>query len=171
VGNLLHFSHAERRALPIAPEPTDVRALLGQIVAEFEPLAARGGSALRLEPGPAARATVDRAALRQVTLNLLDNAVKYGRPGQTVAVAVANDAAWLTLSVQDQGPGVAPGLRERVWQRFWRGEAARRTGVTGTGIGLAIVRELVQAHGGRVIVEDAPGGGARFVVRLPGRPA
>jgi signal transduction histidine kinase len=69
--------------------------------------------------------------------------------------------------VTDEGPGVPPGERERIWERFWRGEAARSAGVTGTGIGLATVRDLVSLHGGSCGVESAAPWGARFVVRIP----
>ena len=72
--------------------------------------------------------------------------------------------------VDDQGPGIPPGDRERVWERFWRLERDRGSPVAGTGIGLAVVRELVALHNGRAWVEDAPGGGARFVLELPAAP-
>jgi signal transduction histidine kinase len=71
------------------------------------------------------------------------------------------------IAVADEGPGVPAAARERIWDRFWRDERARSSSVVGTGIGLAIVRELVTLHGGRYVVGDAPGGGARFEVRLP----
>ena len=103
--------------------------------------------------------------LRQVLLNLLDNAIKYGPEGQVVTVKVTAEGSEVILSVADQGSGVPVAERPRVWERFWRAPAAN--GVTGTGIGLALVRELAEVHSGSVTVEDAPGGGAHFIVRLP----
>jgi signal transduction histidine kinase len=101
-------------------------------------------------------------------LNLLDNAVKYGPTGQTVTVGAApqpNGGA--RIWVDDCGPGVPRPDRERVWDRFWRLERDRGSAVAGSGIGLAVVRELAGLHRGRTWVEDAESGGSRFVVELP----
>jgi signal transduction histidine kinase len=167
VENLLHFSRAERGTLRLAPETVDLGALTGEIVAEFTPLAEKAGAALRIEGAESLSAQADPAAWRQIVLNLLDNAVKYG--GAAVTIRLAPDGGFLRLSVSDEGPGVPPDDRERIWKRFWRGDAARGAGVTGTGIGLATVRDLVTLHGGECWVEPADPQGARFVVRLPGR--
>jgi signal transduction histidine kinase len=111
--------------------------------------------------------SVDAEAFRQVMLNLLDNAVKYGPPGQmvTVTLRLVNDVA--RVAVEDQGPGVAAGDIDHIWAPFYRGAA--HTDVSGgTGIGLTIVRQLVKLHGGQAAVERGLSGGARFVVDLPG---
>jgi len=107
-------------------------------------------------------------------LNLLDNAVKYGPPGQVVTVGLAASDQRARLWVDDQGPGIPAADRERVWDRFWRLERDRGSAVAGTGIGLAVVRELVALHGGRAWAEDGqsatlPAGarGVRFVIELP----
>jgi signal transduction histidine kinase len=107
----------------------------------------------------------DRDMLRQVVVNLLDNAVKYGPAGQTVTVEVLTRPRAALIAVTDQGPGVPPAERALVFQRFWRGP--RVNGITGTGIGLALVQELVALHGGSVVVAAGPDGGARFEVCLP----
>jgi signal transduction histidine kinase len=109
---------------------------------------------------------VDADALRQVLLNLLDNAVKYGPRGQEVAVTLAREDGRLRLAVEDEGPGIPPEERERVFERFHRLERDRASPVTGTGLGLAVVRELVARHGGRCAVERGRFG-ARVVVELP----
>ena len=166
VDNLLQFSRSGQRATPFAPELVDVGRLAAEIVEDIEPLAAARGARIHIEIGLDTDAPVDRDMLRQVLLNLLDNAIKYGPEGQTVTVAVAGADGDVVLSVADQGPGVPAAERNRVWERFWRGQAAN--GVTGTGIGLTLVKELVELHGGEVSVAEAPAAGARFVVRLSG---
>jgi signal transduction histidine kinase len=176
VENLLHFSRSERQVAQVVPEPTLLGPAVQSVVESFAPLAAARDVTVRVEParggGPPAVALADPAALRQMLLNLLDNAVKYGPAGQTVTVRVesgeSGDDSRVRISVEDQGPGVPSADRERVWERFWRLERDRGTSVAGTGIGLAVVRELAALHRGRAWVEDAPGaGGARFVIELP----
>ena len=111
-------------------------------------------------------ALIDPPAFKQILLNLLDNAVKYGRPDQTIVVTIgrADDRAW--VSVADEGPGIPAEARARIFAPYSRLVTASSTAVAGTGIGLAVVRELVRQHGGRVRVDDAPAGGACFVVEL-----
>ena len=98
----------------------------------------------------------------------MENAVYYG--GGATRVSLEQDRSVARLAVEDAGPGVAPDERERVFDRFFRGSASgrRRSGGQGSGLGLSLVAEHVRLHGGRVWVEDGPGGvGARFVVELP----
>ena len=171
VENLLHFSRAERRALQIYPENTDITGLLHETATEFAPLALRGGSTISLALEPGVRASVDPAAIRQVVLNLLDNAVKYGRRGQVITVRLSAAGGSARIAVEDQGSGIAAEDRARIWERFWRSESARQAGVTGTGVGLAIVSDLVRLHGGTAAAQSAPEGGARIVIDLPARRA
>jgi two-component system sensor histidine kinase MprB len=100
--------------------------------------------------------------------NLLDNAAKYGPADGRVEITLRHDSVSgaAEMAVRDYGPGVAPDEREHIFDRFARGAQSRAH--HGSGLGLAIVRQVAQAHGGDVCVEDAPGGGARFVMRLPG---
>jgi signal transduction histidine kinase len=185
VENVLHFSRAERRIARLAPESTVLGGLLKDVSDGFAPLAASQRTALRLALQSGVMASVDPSAIRQILLNLLDNAVKYGAPEQTVVVGLAlvgatgreprqasgaapsAATAVARIWVDDGGPGVAPSDRDRIWERFWRLPDEAQSAVAGTGIGLAVVRELVALHGGRAWVEDAPGGGARFVVEIP----
>ena len=166
VENLLHFSRAERGTLRVAPEETDAGALTREIVAEFGLLADKAGVVVQADAIEPVLLCVDPGAWRQIVLNLLDNAVKYGA-GSAVAVALSATPHGARLSVTDRGSGVSPGDRERIWERFWRGAHAGN-GVTGTGIGLATVRDLVRLHGGSCRVENAEPQGARFVVEIPG---
>jgi signal transduction histidine kinase len=117
-------------------------------------------------------ATVDRGAVQQILVNLLDNAVKYGPQGQTVRIAATLHDGSARLTVEDEGPGILPRERELIWERFWRPEGEGDVAVAGTGIGLSVVRELAELHGGGSWVEARQPAGARFVVELPGaRPA
>lgn len=172
VENVLRFGRAERADARAVRAPHPVAPLLADAVEAFAPLAHAAGAEVRLAPPPEAAVPVDPDAFRQVLVNLLDNAVKYGPRGQTVEVAAAvGPGGVLRVRVDDRGPGVPPGERERVWQPFYRMERDRLGAVGGSGIGLAVVCELVEEHGGRVEVEDAPGGGARFTLELPGAEA
>jgi signal transduction histidine kinase len=171
VENLLHFSRAERQSLRVAPVPTLVSPLIRGVLESFAPLAGtrRVHIATSLREGVVALA--DEGALRQMLLNLLDNAVKYGPEGQVVTVGMdPTNGDRVRLWVQDQGPGIPAAERERIWQQFWRLERDRGSAVAGTGIGLSVVRQLAALHRGRVWVETAPGGGARFVLELPAAP-
>lgn len=173
VENILQLSRSERGALQVTPRRRNLSALLDELVTELEPLVVGGrlgdGNPVRLrssiEPGVFAR--VDADALHQIVLNLLDNAVKYGAPKHGTAevrLLLRRRTGRAELVVEDRGPGIPRRERGRVWERFHR--LARDSEVTGTGIGLAVVRELVEAHGGRVRVEEGEDGGARFVVEL-----
>lgn len=168
VENILHFSRSERRGSRIAPVPVEVAPLLREIADSFAPLAHSRRVSLEVQAEPGIVATLDRDALRQVLLNLLDNAVKYGPPEQTVTVGVEQVGDRVRIRVDDQGPGVPAAERERVWEPYRRLEREAEAATGGSGIGLAVVRELVALHGGRASVTDRPGGGARFVVELPG---
>jgi len=175
VENLLHFSRSERRLTRLAPAPAPLARLVSEAAEAFAPLAAARGVFLRTALADGIVAPVDADALRQMLLNLLDNAVKYGPPGQTVTLGLAVADRRARISVDDQGSGVPAADRERVWDRFWRLERDRGSAVAGTGIGLSVVRELVALHGGRAWVEDAPasdsrGRGCRFVIELPLEP-
>jgi signal transduction histidine kinase len=167
VDNLLYVARGERSSMPLSPEDTELGPALREIVESFAPLAASRGSSVTLQLEDGVRASVDRNALRQILLNLLDNAVKYGPAGAPVLVAVERVRDVARIRVEDKGPGVPPAERERIWQRFARLDRDVDSAVAGSGIGLAIVRDLVLAQGGACRVEDAPGGGARFIVELP----
>lgn len=167
VDNVLQFSRAERGNLRLAPEPTRLDLLLRDVVDTFRPLAEARQVKVQVSSEPDITATVDSAAVRQVLLNLLDNAVKYGPAGQSVAVALARQNGDAVLSIEDQGPGIPAAAREKVWEPYWRLPRERESAVGGSGIGLAVVKDLVMAHGGSVAVADGERGGARFSIRLP----
>jgi signal transduction histidine kinase len=167
VENILQFSRAERSTPRVSLDSLELAALVDEVVESFAPLAGTRGTTVRTTHSGHAVALADRDALRQVLLNLLDNAVKYGPAGQTVTAGtrITGDGR-VQLWVDDQGAGIAARDKARVWEPFRRLDRAVEAGISGNGIGLAVVRELVTAQGGTVTVHDAPGGGASFVVTL-----
>jgi len=111
------------------------------------------------------RARIGDAALLQALTNVLDNALKFGSASQTVHVSAAHEGATVRIAVEDEGPGIAPALRDRVWTRYFRANGDAET--SGAGIGLWVVHDIVVRAGGRVRAEDAASGGARIVIDLP----
>ena len=167
VENVLDFSRGERGALAVSPEPARVAAAVEEIVEGFAPVATARGQRIETELDADAAARLDRGGFRQVLLNFLENAVKYGPAGQTIAVRAARQGVTVRISVDDAGPGIPADQRERIWEPYYRMNREIDRVVGGSGIGLSVVRELVARHGGRAWVEDAPGGGARFVAEFP----
>jgi signal transduction histidine kinase len=169
VDNVLLFSRSGRTLPQLKREPVHVTPLVGEIVDTFRPQAASKQTALVLETaGHSGPRSIDPNALRQMLLNLLDNAVKYGPRGQTVRVGVTCEPARIRITVEDEGPGVAGEDRARIWEPFWRASGSAEGG---TGLGLAIVRELSTQHGGSATVEATAAGGACFVLHLDAPPA
>jgi signal transduction histidine kinase len=168
VDSILSFTHTRRAEL--SPTRTDVATEIDEIVSGFEPLAQARGVRITTHLERGIEADVDRGALRQVLLNLLDNAVRYGPPQQNVTITTAAAGDTWTLEVADEGPGIPADERERIFDPYYRMKRDEGGAVGGTGIGLAVVRRLVKEHGGRVHVAAANGdgaAGARFVVALP----
>ena len=166
VENILHFSRAERRMTRLGPEPLDLNQSVQEIVADWLPLASATDVRIRTDFAPDVHAVADRSALRQMLLNLLDNAVKYGAHPQTVTVGTAQRGERVRIWIDDEGQGIPAHERERVWSSFYRLAQHANSSVAGSGIGLYVVRELARLHGGDAWIEDAPGGGARLVVEL-----
>lgn len=168
VENLLYVSRIGRGLPAVTLRARDVAADLREAVEGFAPLAATRHARLELAAPARLEARADGDAVRQMTLNLLDNAIKYGPAGQTVLIRLEPRNRKLRLTVDDQGPGVPASDRRRIFQRFVRLERDREANTGGTGLGLALVQELAARHGGSAWVESAPSGGARFVVEWPG---
>ena len=168
VENVLNFSRSEHDAQRVQARAIDLAAEVREAVDAFAPLARARRASLRADVEPGLRAHADPRALRQVLFNLFDNAVKYGPPGSTVTVGGApGEDGSVRVWVDDEGPGVPPAERDRIWSPYYRMQRDSETAVGGSGIGLAVVRELVAFQGGQAWVEDAPSGGARVVVELP----
>jgi two-component system OmpR family sensor kinase len=109
----------------------------------------------------------DPHQLRQVLANLTRNALVHTPGGSPIELSVARNGQEVSVSVRDHGPGLPADSEQSIFDRFWRAQGGRERGKAGAGLGLAIVRGVLDAHGGRISAENAPGGGAVFVVRLP----
>lgn len=166
VGDLETLAAAEAAGLRLAVADTDLSTVAMAAVDLLRPLAVE--KEIALHTSMAAAPTVgDVDRLQQVAVNLLTNAIKFTPHGGTVAVRTGIENGRAVLEVSDSGPGIPAGELERVFERFWRGTNA--AGAAGSGIGLAVVKELVDAHHGAVRASNGTGGGATFVVSLPGR--
>ncbi|HEV2236532.1 MAG TPA: HAMP domain-containing sensor histidine kinase, partial [Ktedonobacterales bacterium] len=167
INDLFTLARAEVGHLELSVVPTDVAAVARRVAETTAPLAWQSGRVevvAQAAPGlPGALA--DAGRLEQVLLNLVHNAVRHTPPGGIVAIHALAEDDDLLLRVRDTGSGIAPEDLPRVWQRFYRGDEGRASG--GSGLGLALVKELTEAMGGTVAAESAPGAGATFTVRLP----
>jgi len=167
VDNVLHFARTTEGRMQLAPAPTELGPLADAIVATFAPLAKERGVSVVADVREPVTALVDCGALRQIVLNLLDNAIKFGPRGQTVRLIIERANERARIVVEDEGPGIPLSDRERIWSPYVRLRRADSMANEGSGIGLAVVRELAELHGGEAYVEDAPGRGARFVAEVP----
>lgn len=167
VEQLLTLARSEPGTPVAQQESIDLAELVRQAVADTVPYAASRGTEFELEAEPGVRVEGERAALAALARNLADNAVRYAPPGTRVQVRVGRDQGAPALWVDDAGPGIPPGERERVFDRFYRreGDGAGET-AQGTGLGLAIVRSVAGRHGARVTLGDSPLGGLRVAVRF-----
>jgi len=163
VENVLSFSRASEPP-KLVLENVDVRTLAQETVEAFRPLAEARQATVTVDVAGGTAVRAERNAMRQVLINLLDNAVKYGPAGQTVLVEAVAQNGSVELAVEDQGPGIPPDKRDLIWQGFTRLEDG---GPSGSGIGLAVVQSLVERMGGTAEVSDSATGGSRFSVVLP----
>jgi signal transduction histidine kinase len=169
VDKVLCFDRIERGENTLMTEQTDVAPLVREVLEAFAPIAAARRAQVRTTLDDDVVADLDRGAIRQVLINLLDNAVKYGPTGQTISVVLdrSTDQRSAQIWVEDGGPGIPAAERERIWEPFHRLDRDANSAVAGSGIGLALVRNLTVAHGGHVFVADGMGGGSRFTIEIP----
>jgi signal transduction histidine kinase len=167
VESLLDFGRMEAGAKPYRLERLDAGRLVKATVDEF--IRDAGSEGLVMEcavpaEGPLVKA--DGEALAQALWNLLDNAVKYSGDKAVVHVEV-DPGNQVAIRVRDQGIGIPPPEKDQIFRKFVRGSSAKERGIKGTGIGLAMVKHIVDAHGGRIRVESVPGKGSTFTILLP----
>lgn len=161
--------YARNGSLSVEHTKVDLSELVTEMADEFRAPAEAKGVSVVGRADPDLWVDGDRHALRQALANLLANAERVSPPGSTVRVRAGAHPPWVWMSVEDEGPGIAPEDQDRVFQRFWRGERAGRSEVR-SGLGLTIVRQIAQAHGGAVKLASELGHGAAFAVWLPAAP-
>lgn len=173
INDLRQLSQAEAGQLPLQRQPVDLAGLAAEAAGLFAPLAAEQGVALTVDASDHLPAlNLDRDRMRQVLSNLINNALRHTPSGGSVTVALRRAAGSVTLAVRDTGDGLTPDELATVFDRFVRGSSGQRRDRGGAGLGLAIVRAVVYAHGGSVAVTSpGPGQGATFTLTLPLRPA
>ncbi|MEU4625137.1 ATP-binding protein [Actinoplanes sp. NPDC023801] len=165
IDDLLELTALESGHHRIRPGPTDLTAVVAAVVAG---LSAPAGVTVRTEMPPALQLEADEEGLRQIVGQLLSNAVKYSPDGgDIVNTASGEDPAVAELAVADSGIGIPAADREHLYTRFHRGANARHTAILGNGLGLPLVRGLVEAHGGTISLDPGHRPGTRIVVRLP----
>jgi signal transduction histidine kinase len=165
VDDLLLYAHHERP--DIHRDPIDLASVVSETVGDFAAAAATAGVDLRAEVAERLAVVGDPVALRRGLANLLSNAIRVSDPGTSVLVAAGHDDEMVWISVRDEGPGIDPDDVEHVFQRFWRGDlpSAREHGRSG--LGLAIVRQIAEGHGGQATVRSTVGVGSTFTIWLP----
>jgi two-component system, OmpR family, phosphate regulon sensor histidine kinase PhoR len=171
INDLLDLARLEAGQTRIAPVEVDIGEVAGRAVASVADTAAKKKIELAIDAGPGVRTVCDGRALEQVLVNLIDNAIKYTPAGGHVWVAVTSADGSIRIEVQDDGPGISPAHRERIFERFYRVDPGRSRDMGGTGLGLSIVRHLMTAMDGEVGVEPRAPSGSIFWVRLPPRRA
>ncbi len=161
---LLNLSRITAGKLELDPVPIDLSSLVCDVIQSLTPAAHHAGSPLGVNVADRVRGMWDRLAVEQITDNLLSNAIKYGA-GQPIKITLASDGTTAILHVQDNGIGISEADQVRIFGRFERAVTRRAHG--GFGIGLWVVRQLVDAMGGEIAVMSKPGSGSTFTVTLP----
>lgn len=167
VDAILKLSRLESRSTPMKKEVVDVGELIAGIVATHEAFVADSGLTLKYEMERGVRVLGDADMIRQATANLISNAVRYTPEGGLITVRVKRGDIMASISVQDTGIGLSPDEAKMVFSRFWRADAGRTRESGGLGIGLSVVKEIVERHNGWVQVEGRKGEGACFTIHIP----
>lgn len=167
IDQILVLARAEAGEIPLTMGDVDLGELAISLVEQIEPVAQAQGIAMQCEHVDAVVVQGDADWLKRVVLNLLDNAVKFTPRGGRVVIDVTRQGDAAQLAVRDTGVGIDPGVRPRVFERFFRADPARSRGVEGVGLGLSLAKWIVDRHHGRIEVDSQPGQGSTFTVILP----
>ena len=169
VESLLDFGRIEAGARPYRFERRDCAELVERVVEEFRREVQAVGYEVEFHGNGPAQIEADGEALSRAVWNLLDNAVKYSPDRRTIEVGLERREQSVSIAVRDRGIGIPAHERAAIFVKFHRGEQARARGIQGTGIGLAMVEQIVKAHHGRVELESEPGKGSTFTIVLPAK--
>jgi two-component system sensor histidine kinase KdpD len=167
VANLLDLTRLEAGAIRLDRQLQPIEEVIGVVLGRMDRQLAGHPVETHL-PGDLPPVPIDGLLVQQVLVNLLDNAVKFSPPGGAIELSAAHEGPDLVVAVADRGPGLPAGKEQQVFEKFFRGEGQAHTG---SGIGLAICRGIVELHGGRITAENRPGGGSVFRFTLPLKPA
>jgi heavy metal sensor kinase len=168
IDQVLTLARAEAGEIRLTRQSTDLGQLAGSLVDQLEPVAQAKGVALHSEPAAAAVIVDgDPNWLERLILNLVDNAIKFTPEGGAITVSVARDADNARLTVQDTGIGITAERMPHIFERFFRADPARSSGVEGVGLGLSLAKWIADRHHGRITVDSQPGRGSTFSVSLP----
>lgn len=171
VENVLHLARQRSGTPVLVRRPLDITELVEDAVRRASRQTEQAGFEVELEVQPGPRQVLGNArALQSAFLNLISNALKYGLPGRWLRVSVKageNGRREVRISVEDRGLGIETGDMKRLFDPFYRGKRTRSDQIEGSGLGLAVVRDVAEAHGGRISVESSPGEGSSFTLHLP----
>jgi|UniRef100_A0A7C3V6V0 heavy metal sensor kinase len=165
INTLMDIAEAETGTMRLKLGEVNLASLLGEVKDLYRYVADEKQITLSASYPPELLVTGDAARLRQALANLVDNAVKYTPTGGRIEVSAAVAGPWRTVTVQDNGPGISPEDLPKIWDRLYRGDKSRSQ--PGLGLGLSLVKAIIQAHGGRVEAASRTGEGSRFVIYLP----
>ncbi len=186
LATLMDITEAESGMMNLKREPVELRHLLDEVVELYEYVAEEKKISVRVEPtnlsagakadpegvsgagkagSPSNSASVDRTRMRQVFANLLDNAIKYTPEGGRVTISIGSDSDETVVRIRDTGSGIPAEEQDKIWMRLYRGDKSRSQ--RGLGLGLSLVKAIVEAHGGKVSVTSKVNEGSEFTVRLP----
>jgi signal transduction histidine kinase len=168
LNTLMDISEAETGTMKLAREPVDLARLFEETLELYADMAEEKQQSLTSSSPPGLAVLADHNRLRQVLANLVDNAIKYTPAGGHVALEAHREAADTIVEVRDTGVGIPAEDQPRVWERLYRGDASRSE--RGLGLGLSLVRAIVEAHGGRVALTSTPGEGSTFRLTFPQQP-
>jgi signal transduction histidine kinase len=167
IDNVLLFSRSGAVGIEPRLQPVDVRSLFSAVAESVDLAVADAGQSMAIAVDDSVRATTDRGLMHQALVNLVDNAIKYGPKGQVIRLRGTAVSGGVELAVEDEGPGIPAAMRDRLFEPYERLDRDSTSERTGSGLGLAVVRQIVVACRGSVRI-DATAKGTRVVVTLPG---